>query len=128
MSDTYISLLLREFSSCCNSVTFRTHIHTHSNARPRTHAHTHKHTYTRMHARMRAHIPLCVCVCVFPVGSPLCSECFKFVSHLTKSVFRSFHVMVVSFQMLLALYGMLMRRFFLLYLPVAQNGSLRIKL
>ena len=34
---------------------------------------------------------------------PLCSECFKFASHLTKSVFHSFHVMVVSFQIPVAL-------------------------
>ena len=44
---------------------------------------------------------------LIPVVSPLHSECFKFASHLTKSVFSSFHVIVVSFQMPVALYCVL---------------------
>ena len=46
---------------------------------------------------------------LFLVGFPLCCECFKFASHLTKSLlFRSFHVMIVSFQMPVAPYCVLM--------------------
>ena len=45
---------------------------------------------------------------LFSGDFPLCSECFKFASHLTKSIFRSLYVMAVSFQMPVALYCVLM--------------------
>ena len=39
---------------------------------------------------------------------PLCCEYFKFNSHLIQTLFRSLHVMAVSFQMLVAPYCVLM--------------------
>ena len=44
----------------------------------------------------------------FPWFTLYVASAFQFASHLTKSVFRSFPVMVVSFQMPVALYCMLM--------------------
>ena len=45
---------------------------------------------------------------LFSMVFTLCNECFKFASHLTKSVFCSFHTLVVSFQISIALYCVLM--------------------
>ena len=45
---------------------------------------------------------------LFSMVLPLCSECLKFASYLTKSLFRSLYVMALSFQMPVAPYCVLM--------------------